>query len=475
MAAALGRRLGDLPVTGITDRSWEVEPGYIFVARTGHRTDGRAYAGEAVDRGAVAVVAESALDLPIPVVVVDDAAVSLGTLSAAFHGDPSRHLHLVGVTGTNGKTTVTFLVAAALQAAGYRVGTIGTLGVYLDGECISDLQLTTPAAPDLQALLHQFVEMGATHVVMEVSSHALIQKRTAGCRFDTAVFTNLSQDHTDYHGDMDRYLEAKGTLFSGRSSEGGPSQAVLNQDSLAFEYLRSITEVPVRTFGLGGDVRPVKMEFHGLSGTHIDLEVGGESLSFHLRLPGAYNVENALAAIACSEALGVAPDVAAQAVGAVENVPGRLQSLDFGQPFRIVIDYAHNPAGLVQLLRLVRGETAGRLITVFGGRGERDRGKRPMMGAIAASLGDHMVVTVDNPRGEDPGLTAEEVAAGVRACGGSLSTELDRYEAIRLAMKMARAGDTITISGKGTEVWDERHRGRPMTDEQAVRQIWEES
>ncbi|MDA8346678.1 MAG: UDP-N-acetylmuramoyl-L-alanyl-D-glutamate--2,6-diaminopimelate ligase [Thermaerobacter sp.] len=464
------------PVIGVTDRSFDVRPGFVFVARPGQRVDGSQYAHEAVQRGALAVVAEAALSLGAPVVTVESAAEALGRLAAAVNGEPSQSLKMLGITGTNGKTTTAALVSSALQAAGHRVGTIGTLGVQLDGEMVRHLDLTTPAAPELQAALRELRDYGATHAVMEVSSHALRQGRTAGCSFDAGVFTNLTRDHTDYHGDMQHYLEAKGLLFEGLGGQGRSAVAVLNSDSPAFEYLRSVTKVPIRTFGKNADVSLVSSEDLGLSGSRVTLRIDGERHAFSLLLPGPHNVENAMAAAAAVTSLGVPAAVALRGLSDLQRVKGRLQVIeDIGRPYRIVIDYAHNPAGLVQLLRLARRASRGRVIAVFGGRGERDRGKRPLMGAIAAALADHLIVTVDNPRSEGPKQTAEEVAVGARESGVPTEVVLDRYEAIRRAMALAGAGDTITISGKGGEVWDEQHEGREMTDEQVVREIAAES
>ncbi len=459
-------------VRGVTDRSFDVQPGFIFVARQGQRVDGSQYAQEAVQRGALAVVAEMPLSLGVQVITVESATEALGLLAAAFHGDPAKVLTMVGVTGTNGKTTTAALVASALRAAGHRVGTIGTLGVQLDGEVVRHLALTTPAAPELQASLRELLEYGATHAVMEVSSHALRQGRTAGCSFNAGVFTNLTRDHTDYHGDMQHYLEAKGLLFEGLGADGRPAVAVLNSDSPAYDYLRGITKVPIRTFGKDADVSLVGFEDHGLSGGLVTLRIDGERHSFPLLLPGRHNIENAMAAAAAVTALGIPPAMALRGLSELRQVSGRLQVIeDIGRPYRVVVDYAHNPAGLVQLLRLARRASQGRVIAVFGGRGERDRGKRPLMGAIAAALADHLIVTIDNPRSESPLDTAEQVAAGARESGIPTEIVLDRYRAIQRAMQIAEPGDTITISGKGGEVWDERHEGREMTDERVVREI----
>lgn len=458
-------------VTGITDRSWEVVPGYLFVARRGNRQNGAAYAREAIERGAVGIVAEQKLDLDAPVAVVDDASITLGHLAAAFYGDPSDNLCVIGVTGTNGKTSVTFLTAAALSSAGFAVGSIGTLGVYLGDEPVNPLRLTTPDAVELQRTLRDLAALGATHVVMEVSSHALSQRRTVGCSFDAAVFTNLTRDHADYHADMQSYLAAKGLLFSGLGQQRKPAVAVLNADSSAYAYLRELAKVPIRTFGAAADVSLLDAQSHGLLGTHVRMSVDGRQQEADVRLPGRFNVENFLAAVTAATAVGVEPGTAILGASRLSRVPGRMHILEDGLPCRVVIDYAHNPAGLVQLLRLVRPETPGRLITVFGGRGERDRGKRPLMGSIAAALADHVIVTVDNPRSEDPLQTAEEIAEGARASGAEVTVEVDRYLAIRHALEAARPGDTVTITGKGLEVWDETHDGHAMTDELAVHEI----
>jgi len=461
-------------IEGVTDRSFDVAPGWLFIARHGQHTDGTAYAQEAVERGAIAVLAERPLHLPVPSIVVQDAAEALGHLAAAFEGDPCVRLRVVGITGTNGKTTAAALLSRALRDDGRHVGTLGTLGVQLDGELIRPLGLTTPAAPELQAALHDLARRGAHDVVMEVSSHALRQSRTAGCQFDAAVFTNWTRDHTDYHGDMQRYLEAKGLLFSGLGGQDRPAFAVLNLDSPAYDYLRSVTTVPIRTFGQDGDVRLVRWQDEGIAGGRGDVAVDGDTYPLELHLPGSYNVENALAALAAATGFDVNPSDVLERIAGVRSVAGRTHIVEARNPDRrVVIDYAHNPAGLVQLLRFARRTSPGRVIAVFGGRGERDRGKRPLMGAIAAALADRLVVTIDNPRGEDALQTATEVASGARESGVPTDIVLDRYEAIRHALALAGQGDTVTITGKGAEIWDERHQGRPMTDIQAVQELLE--
>lgn len=464
-------RFSGRAVSGISDRSWEIVPGYVFVARPGNRQNGAAYAREAVERGAVGIVAEQPMELDVPVVVVEHAAQALGELAAAFYQNPSDSLCLIGITGTNGKTSVAFLTAAALSAAGHAVGVIGTLGVHMGDELLRPLPLTTPDAVDLQGTLRTLRDLGATHVVMEVSSHALAQRRTAGCNFDAAVFTNLTRDHADYHGDMQSYLAAKGLLFSGLTAQTKPAVAILNLDSPACGYLREITQVPVRTYGQHGDVELRASESRGLQGSRLLLSVDGREYEADLQLPGRFNAQNFIAAVAAATSVGVRASVAIAGASRLQRVPGRMQVLEDGLPCRVVIDYAHNPAGLVELLRLMRPETSGQLITVFGGRGERDRGKRPLMGAIAAALADRVIITTDNARGEDPLQTAEEVAAGARQSGADVVVEVDRYRAIRVALASAEPDDTVTISGKGHETWDERVDGRPMTDEQAVQEI----
>lgn len=459
-------------IAGVTDRSFDVAPGWLFVALHGQHVDGVAYAQEAVARGAIAVVAEQPLSLPVPTIVVHDAAEALGHLAAGFSGDPCSRLRVVGITGTNGKTTTAALLSHALGGNDRHVGTLGTLGVQLDGELIRPLGLTTPPSPVLQAALQELEQRGAADVVMEVSSHALRQHRTAGCRFGVGVFTNWTRDHTDYHGDMQHYLEAKGLLFSGLSEQDSPAFAVLNQDSPAFSYLASVTRVPVRTFGQDGDVRLLRWQDQGLAGGSGDVLVDGDTYPLEVRLPGSYNVENALAALAAATGLDLRPSEVLRRIAEVRSVAGRLHIVEVQDPTRrVVIDYAHNPAGLLQLLRFARRTSTGKVIAVFGGRGERDRGKRPLMGAIAAALADRLIVTVDNPRGENALQTATEVAGGARESGIPTDIVLDRYEAIRRAVALAGPGDTITITGKGAEIWDEQHAGRSMTDIQAVEEL----
>ena len=474
LQAVRAGQLAGRRIEGVTDRSFDVARGWVFVARQGQHVDGIAYAQEAVARGAVAVVAEQPLSLRVPSVLVQDADRALGHLAAAFVGDPCDRLEVVGITGTNGKTTTAALLSHVMRQGGRRIGTIGTLGVQLDGELMRPLGLTTPAAPELQAALRELVERGAQAVVMEVSSHALRQRRTAGCSFDVAVFTNWTRDHTDYHGDMQHYLEAKGLLFSGLSQQDRPALAVLNRDSPAFDYLRSVTAVPVRTFGQDGDVRLLDWQDDGVAGGRGEVEVDGERHALVLRLPGSYNVENALAALTAATGMGIGPADVLQRISELRSVAGRMHIIEaHGPQRRIVIDYAHNPAGLLQLLRFARRTSQGRVIAVFGGRGERDRGKRPLMGAIAAALADRLVVTIDNPRGEDPMQTALEVAAGARESGIPTDIVLDRYEAIRRALALAGPGGTVTITGKGAETWDERHEGQSMTDILAVQSLIE--
>jgi len=465
-------RMAGRRVAGVSDRSSDIGPGFVFVARPGQHVDGARFARDAERSGALAVVAEQPLDVGIPCVVVPDAAQALGVLSAAFHGDPSRRLRVTGITGTNGKTTTAALLGAALREGERPVGTIGTLGVQVDGELLQPLAFTTPPAPELQGALRRLLDLGVRDVAMEVSSHALRQQRTAGCTFAAGVFTNWTRDHADYHGDMQRYLEAKGMLFAGLSEQGPGALAVLNLDSPAYPYLASVTRVPIRSYGAKGDVRLLDWHDEGLSGGHGEVQVDGSPYVLRLQLPGRYNVENALAALAAATGLGEQAAPVLDRISHLAGVPGRMHLIEADEPpRRVIVDYAHNPAGLAHLLRTVRRASEGRVISVFGGRGERDRGKRPLMGAIAAALADVVIVTVDNPRSEDPRETALEVAGGARDSGADTRIVLDRYEAIRSALREARAGDTVTITGKGAERWDEPQDGRPMTDIQAVQEI----
>ena len=473
----------DLEVTGIAIDSRRVRAGDVFFALAAQAGEGARHVAEAVARGARAVVAANDIAVPgTPVVRIDRPRQVLGEAAARLAGDPSARFTLVGVTGTNGKTTTTYILEAIWRAAGFRPGVVGTIA-YRFGATSRSASLTTPDAPALQGLFAAMAAAGTTHVAMEVSSHALAQERVAGARFDAAVFTNLTRDHLDFHGDLERYYAAKARLFLEclpGSGKPDPVAIVNVDDPLGARLLASLVTrgIAVGT-GKQCDVRPLEVEI-SLAGTLGVLDVGGTRLPFTSRLVGAPHVENMLVAAATAWALGVDQEVIAAGLAAVEPPPGRLEQIT-GPGFTVMVDYAHTPDALARALDVLRPLTAGRLIVVFGCGGDRDRGKRPLMGDAAARRADLVVLTSDNPRTEDPLAILVEIEAGIRAAalprvaagasnGRGYVVEPDRRAAIALGLGMARPGDLVLIAGKGHEdyqiVGTEK---RPFDDRQEVR------
>jgi UDP-N-acetylmuramoyl-L-alanyl-D-glutamate--2,6-diaminopimelate ligase len=468
----------DAPVTGVAYHSREVTPGGLFVALKGALTDGHLYLAASLDAGARVVVTEQELAPPpgVTVVRVPQARLALAHISAAFYDHPSRELTLVGITGTNGKTSTTYILESILNAAGCRVGVVGTVN-YRVGESTWPAPVTTPESLDLQRLLREMRSRGVTHVFLEVSSHALDLRRVDGALFAAAVFTNLSQDHLDYHRDLDDYFAAKSRLFvdllaDGRSS---PGLAVLNLDDPRGCELKDAVRDPALTYGLHPDsqVRPLSYRYRqdGLE-AHLTTPQGEVSLTS--RLVGPFNLANILAAAATALGLGIDPATVARGIAALPGVPGRLER--FGPPTGpgVFVDYAHTPAAVTQALEALHTLNFSRLITVFGCGGDRDRGKRPLMGAAAAAGSHLVIVTSDNPRTEDPLAIIREIEAGLKQSGlprldaaaaqrgetGYLVVP-DRREAIRLAVSLARPGEAVLVAGKGHEnyqIWGTERR-----------------
>ncbi len=464
---------GDPEVTGVTHDSRRVGPGTLFVAIQGLSTDGNQYVEAARKKGAVAVASERPPAGDGPWLRVPDAREALALLSAAALGDPAASLQIVGVTGTNGKTTTTHLLDAALRAASLRTGLIGTVQ-YRIGDRLTESVRTTPESSDLQALFREMADVGCTHVVMEVSSHSLSLKRVFGCAFQVAVFTNLTRDHLDFHGDMESYFAAKRRLFDTYLSAGG--RAVINLDDDRGGELARAARGQVWTFSL----EPARGAH--LTATDLRLDLGGTSFkvstprgSFDVRTPllGRFNVENVLAALGAALALGVPPETALRGLGSVAGVPGRLERVEAGQPFAVIVDYAHTDDALKNLLETMRELSPRRLITVFGCGGDRDRSKRPLMGAVAARLSDVVVVTSDNPRSEPPEAILEEIQRGMNGRrGAERHAIVDRKEAIAMALEMARDGDAVVIAGKGHETYQVlRDRTVPFDDRRVARQV----
>lgn len=421
----------DVVVSGITHDSRAVVPGELFACVPGASADGHRFAGDAVARGAVAVLCERPVDVEVSQVMVSSVRDALGPLAAAVFGHPARQLELVGVTGTNGKTTTTQLLASVLRAAGRQVATIGTLSG----------SRTTPEATDLQRRLAELVDEGTNAVAMEVTSHGLALHRVDGTHFDVAVFTNLTQDHLDFHGTMERYFAAKAHLFDPELTD----HAVVNADDAHGRLLRDAALVPTVTYSMSDaqhlEQRPLSSRFVW-RGSTVELGLGGR-----------FNVSNALAAATAASLLGIDVPTIAAGLSASGPVPGRYEPVDAGQPFTVVVDYAHTPDALEELIATARATAGGRVIVVFGCGGERDATKRPAMGEVAARRADLAVITSDNPRSEEPGDIIAAILSGVPAAARSrVVVEADRRAAIALALSHAAAGDQVLIAGKGHEV-----------------------
>ncbi len=466
------RVVGDdaLEVGSLAYDSRKVGAGTLFFCVPGGKSDGHDFAGAAVEAGAVALVVERELEVEAAQVVVPDARVAMAPLAARFWGDPTGELRVVGVTGTNGKTTTAFLIREVLEAAGIQTGLLGTVRQVVGGG-EEEVERTTPEAIELQATFRRMLEAGDTACVMEVSSHALALHRADAIHFELALFTNLTQDHLDFHADMEDYFQAKRLLFG-----MGPRVAVANVDD---EYGRRLSgEFDCITFSAEGadadliarDIRidasgaefTVNHPPTGLKTEHMStLSPVGGGVEVRTGLPGDFNVANALGAFAAAMGLGVTADVAAEGLARAERVPGRFEPVDEGQAFAVLVDYAHTPDSLENVLRAARRLSEGRVLSVFGAGGDRDRDKRPRMGRAGASLSDIAIVTSDNPRSEDPEAIIAEVIGGVEN-GVNVAVEPDRRAAIALALRQARPGDTVVIAGKGHEQGQEFEGGRKV-------------
>jgi UDP-N-acetylmuramoyl-L-alanyl-D-glutamate--2,6-diaminopimelate ligase len=465
----VGMPVGEVAALAYDSR--QVAPGTLFFATPGDHVDGHDFLADAVGRGARAVVAERETSgLDVPQLLVKRSRDALADAADAWYGRPSERLEVVGVTGTDGKTTTCYLAVAALQAGGRRPGMIGTVAVRVGDQVRpNEDRNTTPESLELQELLAEMLDAGNDIVVMEATSHGLAQSRVRNCRFRVAIVTNVTSEHLEFHGTLEAYRAAKAMLV-----EEAPI-AILNADDPAFGYFRDRARDRVVTYGIdaSAEVRAIDIEARA-DGTTFTAVTPGWTGEVHLQLPGAFNVHNALAALALAEVEGVALAAAARAVGTVSGVPGRMERIDAGQPFGVVVDYAHTADSLAKMLRTLRPLTAGRLIVVFGSAGERDRVKRPAMGRVAAEFADLAVVTDEDPRLEDGHAINEAIAEGAREAGARDGTDLwvvdDRRAAIAHAIGLAQAGDMILLAGKGHEGsmfyanekrwWDEREVAR---------------
>jgi len=440
----------------------EVVPGALFFCVPGRSADGHDFAGSALDAGARALVVEHWLPHDAPQILVPSVRRAMGPMSAAVFGDPASSLTLAGVTGTNGKTTVVHLLEAVFRAAGRRTGVIGTVGARIGDEPVA-LARTTPEAPDLHRLLARMRDAGVDVVAMEVSSHALAQERVGGVRFDVAIFTNLSQDHLDFHLSMQAYFDAKASLFVPERTE----RAVVNLDDPWGRRLLG-AGVPTTTYAISSEADIVATDVR-IDASGSTFRVGSREVTTHLR--GAFNVSNCVAALAAGEVLGIDPKAAVGGIGAVRDVPGRMEPVDAGQDFLVVVDYAHTPDSIRNVLVAARPLATGRVIVVFGCGGDRDRAKRSPMGMAATEGADLTVVTSDNPRSEDPSDIIAEIERGAAGGGGRYVVEPAPRAAIRLALAEARGGDVVIVAGKGHETVQEfADRTVPFDDRMVARQ-----
>jgi UDP-N-acetylmuramoyl-L-alanyl-D-glutamate--2,6-diaminopimelate ligase len=464
----------DTEILGLAYDSRDVARGSLFIAIRGTRADGNQYVPQAVLKGAAAVVSAAARieGLAMPWIQVDDDRGALAVIAGNFYDHPTKKLHLVGVTGTNGKTTTTYLVESILRAAGRETAVLGTIEHRGPGFEFA-AERTTPEAPDLEKMFRQVVDAGWTDAVMEVSSHAIAMKRVSGLQFEIGVFTNLSRDHLDFHGDMESYFQTKKKLFSGLNGVA-PRLMVLNADDSRYEELRSIDPARVISYGMQAtaEIRPVRYHF-GWDGTEATYKLPAGEIQIRTSLMGKPNLYNIGAALGTAVALGISPQAMAGGISGLANVPGRFEPVISGQPFRVIVDYAHTDDALEKVLNSAREITSGKLIVVFGCGGDRDRSKRPAMGEVAARGSDYVVVTSDNPRTEDPMAIISEIEEGLR--GASYTVIPDRRDAIRAALVEAKANDTVVIAGKGHETYqtigttsfpfDDRVVARELLDE----------
>lgn len=461
-------------VNGICYDSREARPGHLFAAIPGERVDGHEFIGRAVEAGAVAVMSEQppAPDIRAVWVQVGSIRRALAQVASTFYGHPARVLKLVGITGTNGKTTISFLLESILGAAGHRPGLFGTVE-YHTATGVFPARQTTPESLDLQRFLAELRDAGAGWAVMEVSSHGLVLDRIYGCPFAAAVFTNLARDHLDFHQTMENYFTAKKQLFLGCGAEP-PALAVLNADDPRSQELQAVSTGAVVLYSLEKESHAVTAHRPQLSfaGTKFTLETPAGSVPVQSALVGRANLSNLLAAAATAYGLGLPLETIAAGIRALKRVPGRFERIEGGQPFAVVVDFAHTDLAFTTLLQTARELTQGRVIIVFGSGGDRDRTKRPVMGEIAGRLADQVILTTDNPRSEDPLRIINDIVVGVQKAGGSYLIEVEREEAFARAFDLAREGDIVLLAGKGhqdTQVYHDRTE--PWSDAEVARRL----
>ncbi|MGM9648662.1 MAG: UDP-N-acetylmuramoyl-L-alanyl-D-glutamate--2,6-diaminopimelate ligase [Butyricicoccaceae bacterium] len=451
-----------LEVGALRYDSREVEAGDVFVAITGFATDGHKYIARAAELGAAAVICEREPEIDIPYVMVQSSRRALAQMSAAYFGHPAQEMTMIGITGTNGKTTTTYLIKAILEAQGHKVGLIGT-NQNMIGEEILPTERTTPESFELHKLFRTMKDAGCTHVIMEVSSHSLALDRVYGIPFAVGAFTNLTQDHLDFHITMDNYRDAKAILF--RHSAVG----VMNMDDEAGRVIESEKACPYVTYAVNqdADLRAQNVQLHA-AGIEFDCICEGKTIPVHLGIPGQFTVYNALTALSCAKALGIPLEDAVNTLKTAHGVKGRVEVVPTGTDYTVLIDYAHSPDGMENVLSAVQGFTKGRVIGVFGCGGDRDRTKRPIMGAVGARLSDYCIVTSDNPRTEQPEAIIEDILEGMKDTTTPYDVIVNRPQAIWHALDIAQQGDTIVLMGKGHETYQEINHVKHHLDEREV-------
>ncbi|WP_316569038.1 UDP-N-acetylmuramoyl-L-alanyl-D-glutamate--2,6-diaminopimelate ligase [Neobacillus sp. YIM B06451] len=455
------RQPGKLPeanpdISSVEDSHSKVRNGSLFICIKGFSADGHDFAAEAVQKGAVAIVAQRELDVPVPVYIVRDTSRAKAILADAFYGHPSHGIHLTGITGTNGKTTTSHLIEQIFSDSGLKTGLIGTMYTKV-GDRKFEVKNTTPESLTLQKTFRLMADEGVTHAVMEVSSHALDYGRVHGTDFNVAVFTNLTQDHLDYHKTMDKYRQAKSLLFSqlgNAYSDTSPKFAVINADDPAAQEFIRATAAFILTYGIDekADIMAKNIRLTP-QGTTFTVEIAGEPYSVSMKQVGKFNVYNALAAIGAALASGITPEIAISSLERIEGVAGRFETVDAGQDFSIIVDYAHTPDSLENVLKTIREFAKKDIYVLAGCGGDRDRAKRPLMARIACEYGTHPIFTSDNPRSEDPEAILRDMEEGVK--GRNYKVIPDRKEAIEYAVGSAQSGDIILIAGKGHETYQE--------------------
>ncbi len=436
-----------LNITGIAYNSGEIKPGHVFVCIRGYKTDGHKYAQDAVSRGAAAIIAEEDLsELGVTCVICKNTRAVLGEISAVFYGHPERKFKLIGITGTNGKTTTTYLIKSVLESMGKCVGLIGTNQNMIGTEVIPSLH-TTPDSLELMQFFSLMAEKGAEYVVMEVSSHSLYLDRVTACTFDVGAFTNITQDHLDFHETMENYLAAKGILYT--ISKAG----VINADDEGAEYLLGVSKCKsMLTYGIEKecDMKASDIELSE-KGVSFNVEYANKDYNVELSIPGQFSVYNALTALSTLVAAGISMENAVEGLKLARGVKGRIEVVETGKNFSVIIDYAHTPDGLYNVISTIRGFCKSRIITLFGCGGDRDTTKRAKMGRIASAMSDFCIVTSDNPRSEDPQKIIDQILEGVT--GNDYIVVVNRFEAIEYALDHARDNDIVLLAGKGHETY----------------------